>query len=211
MDRLIIIRRPTRLDALVARFNTKQQAQFYIEHLNADFKDYEAEHETYYAVLDRLVKTAQGIGNVQVIDWKFLPNFIFGKNDTVITVGQDGLIANTLKYLEAQKLIGINPDPSRWDGVLSQFSVDEAGTVIRQALNDEAAVKQVTKAKVQLSDNQVQRLFSVLSPPVRISALNRGWEKTASSFPTAFKMIILILIIRLSRVFPLQIPKAISW
>ena len=155
MDRLIIIRRPTRLDALVARFNTKQQAQFYIEHLNADFKDYEAEHETYYAVLDRLVKTAQGIGNVQVIDWKFLPNFIFGKNDTVITVGQDGLIANTLKYLEAQKLIGINPDPSRWDGVLSQFSVDEAGTVIRQALNDEATVKQVTKAKVQLSDNQV--------------------------------------------------------
>ena len=155
MDRLIIIRRPTRLDALVARFNTKQQAQFYIEHLNADFKDYEAEHETYYAVLDRLVKTAQGIGNVQVIDWKFLPNFIFGKNDTVITVGQDGLIANTLKYLEAQKLIGINPDPSRWDGVLSQFSVDEAGTIIRQALNDEVTVKQVTKAKVQLSDNQV--------------------------------------------------------
>ena len=42
MDRLIIIRRPTRLDALVARFNTKQQAQFYIEHLNADFKDYDS-------------------------------------------------------------------------------------------------------------------------------------------------------------------------
>ena len=84
-----------------------------------------------------------------------IANFIFGKNDTVITVGQDGLIANTLKYLEAQKLIGINPDPSRWDGVLSQFSVDETGPVIRQALNDEAAVKQVTKAKVQLSDNQV--------------------------------------------------------
>lgn len=155
MDRLIVIRRPTRLDSLVARFNTKQQAQFYIEHLQADFKDYEAEHETYYAVLDTLVKTAQKIGNVQLIDWKFLPNFIFGKKDLAITVGQDGLIANTLKYLDGQKLIGINPDTGRWDGVLSQFSVNEAESVIKRTLNNEANIKQVTKAKVQLSDNQV--------------------------------------------------------
>jgi len=142
MDRLIVIRRPTRLDSLVARFNTKQQAQFYIEHLQADFKDYEAEHETYYAVLDTLVKTAQKIGNVQLIDWKFLPNFIFGKKDLAITVGQDGLIANTLKYLDGQKLIGINPDTGRWDGVLSQFSVNEAEAVIKRTLNNEANIKQ---------------------------------------------------------------------
>jgi hypothetical protein len=34
--------------------------------------------------------------------------------------GQDGLAANTLKYLKnAQPVIGVNPDPGRWDGVLA--------------------------------------------------------------------------------------------
>ena len=39
MDRLIIIRRPTRYHALVARIKTKQQAQIYIEQLKADIKE----------------------------------------------------------------------------------------------------------------------------------------------------------------------------
>ena len=155
MDKLIIIHRPTRLDSLVAKFNTRQQAKFYIEHLNADFSDYEQEHERYYAELDHLSKIAQAIGKTQLVDWKYLPNFLFGKNDLVITIGQDGLVANTLKYLDEQKLIGINPDSGRWDGVLSQFSVEESDLMIRRALNDDVSIKQVTKAKVQLSDNQV--------------------------------------------------------
>lgn len=109
MNKIIIVSRPTRLDALVARFNTKRQAQFYIEHLNADFTDYEDEHETYYAALRTLTKTAQKIGAAQTLDWKFLPNFVFGKNDLVITIGQDGLIANTLKYLDGQNSSASTP------------------------------------------------------------------------------------------------------
>jgi NAD kinase len=154
MEKIIIVHRPTRLDSLVAKFNTRQQAKFYVEHLNADFSDYELEHEVYYSELDKLSKISQQIGNVQLLGWKYLPNFMFGKKDLVITIGQDGLVANTLKYLDDQKLIGINPDFNRWDGLLSQFSVDESELIIKQTLNDESVIKQVTKAKVQLSDNQ---------------------------------------------------------
>jgi len=155
MDKLIIIHRPTRLDSLVAKFNTRQQAKFYVEHLNSDFSDYEMEHERYYHELDHLSKIAHSIANAQLVDWKFLPNFMFGKNDLVITIGQDGLIANTLKYLNDQRLIGINPDMSRWDGILSQFSVEESELIIKRTLNNEANVRQVTRAKVLLSDKQV--------------------------------------------------------
>jgi NAD kinase len=155
MEKILIIHRPTRLDSLVAKFNTRQQAKFYVEHLNADFSDYENEHERYYSELERLQRIAQTRGNVQLIDWKFLPNFLFGKNDLVVTIGQDGLVANTLKYLADQKVIGINPDPGRWDGALSQFSVDEAASIIDKALCNRSPVSQVTKAKIQLSDNQV--------------------------------------------------------
>jgi NAD kinase len=155
MNKIIIIHRPTRLDSLVARFNTKQQAKFYIEHLNGDFTDYETEHDIYYQSLDSLMKISAANGNIQLVDWKYLPNFIFAKNDLVVTIGQDGLVANTLKYLSEQKVIGINPDFKRWDGVLSQFSVSEADLIIKQALNSEVRVQKVTKAKVTLSDNQV--------------------------------------------------------
>jgi NAD kinase len=154
MAKIIIVHKPTRLDALVAKFNTVQQAEFYIEHLHGSFADYEQEHETYYNALSELSAAASLFGKVQLVDWKFLPNFIFGRDDLVVTIGQDGLIANTLKYLDGQKLIGINPDPGRWDGVLSPFSVDDSKKIIKAALSGDVPVRKVTKAKIKLSDSQ---------------------------------------------------------
>ncbi|HCL56004.1 MAG TPA: sugar kinase [Spirochaetia bacterium] len=154
MEKIIVISRKTRLDSLVVRFNTRQQAQFYVERLGGDFSDYEREHQVYYQALEKLVSHAEQFGNVQVIDWKFLPNFIFGPHDLVLTVGQDGLVANALKYLESQKLIGFNSDPSRWDGTLSNFQVEEALKIIPDSFENKSLVKQITKAKVVLSDGQ---------------------------------------------------------
>src|SRR5207249_8312571 len=98
-NKIILVTRPTRLDELVARFNTVGQAQFYIEHLGADFSDYQREDENYRNALQDVRMDLERLGRVQIIDRTFLPNFIFGENDTVVTLGQDGLVANTLKYL----------------------------------------------------------------------------------------------------------------
>ena len=38
--KIVIIKRKTRLEDLIMRFNTVSQARFYIEHLGADFDDY---------------------------------------------------------------------------------------------------------------------------------------------------------------------------
>ena len=51
--KIVLIVRPTRLDDLVTRFNTVQQAQFYVEHLGADFSDYLIEHKHYRAAVQR--------------------------------------------------------------------------------------------------------------------------------------------------------------
>jgi hypothetical protein len=42
-----------------------------------------------------------------------------------VALGQDGVVANTLKYLNGQFLIGVNPDPKRYDGVLFPFGVSD--------------------------------------------------------------------------------------
>ena len=46
-NKIILVIRRTRLADLVARFNTVQQARFYVEHLGADFSDYENEDARY--------------------------------------------------------------------------------------------------------------------------------------------------------------------
>lgn len=152
--KIILVTRKTRLDELVARFNTVAQAQFYVEHLGADFADYGREHETYYQSLAEARAILGGLGRVQVLDRLLLPNFIFGPADIVVAIGQDGLVANTLKYLTAQVLIGVNPDPRRWDGVLLPFRVNDLKTIVPEVLKAKRPLKEVTLAKVTLNDGQ---------------------------------------------------------
>ena len=154
-NKIILVTRRTRLDDLIARFNTEDQARFYIEHMGADFADYQAEDMTYKCA----VKQAQDIlcehGRVQVVDRAFVPNFIFGNRDTVIALGQDGLVANVMKYLDGQQLIGVNPDSSRWEGVLLPFTVTDLEHLMRDVFAQRREIKQVTMAKAQLNTGQV--------------------------------------------------------
>src|SRR5512139_2424327 len=87
-NKIVLVTRPTRLAELVVRFNTVSQARFYVEHQGADFKDYLREDETYHHALVEAQGALGQLGRVQVIDRGFLPNFVFGPEDTVVTLGQ---------------------------------------------------------------------------------------------------------------------------
>src|SRR6267143_1164098 len=101
-NKLILVTRPTRLAELTARFNTVAQARFYVEHLGADFSDYQQEDETYRGALREVQTLLARLGRLQTVDRGFVPNFLFGPEDFVVALGQDGLVANTLKYLNGQ-------------------------------------------------------------------------------------------------------------
>jgi Predicted sugar kinase len=154
-NKIVVVKRNTRLEDLVGRFNTVSQAKFYIEHLGADFSDYLKEDEIYKQAIAQAQMILGAFGRVQVVNRPFLPNFIFGPGDLVVVVGQDGLVANTMKYLDAQLLIGVNPDPGRWDGVLLPFMTDDLKRVVPEIIGNHRPVKEVTMAKAQLNDGQV--------------------------------------------------------
>src|SRR4051812_47883523 len=97
--KIILVVRATRLADLKARFATKEQAKFYVSRLGADFGDYEGEDATYQKAIIQAQQTLGALGRVQVVQRTFLPNFVFGAQDIVVALGQDGLVANTLKYL----------------------------------------------------------------------------------------------------------------
>ncbi|MBA3035862.1 MAG: sugar kinase [Desulfobacterium sp.] len=153
-NKIVLIVRKTRLDELVARFNTESQARFYVEHLGADFSDYKREHEKYKASVQDAQRILSRMGRLQPADREFITNFIFGHTDTVVVLGQDGLVANVLKYLNGQSVVGVNPDPDRWEGVLLPFSVPDLPKIISDVFSGSRLIREVTMAKAELNNGQ---------------------------------------------------------
>ena len=171
-DKIVIIVRRTRLDDLIARFNTEDQARFYIEHLGADFSDYQREDRVYKRAVGEAEEILFRYGRVQVVDRSFVPNFIFGPRDVVVAIGQDGLVANVLKYLSGHLLVGVNPDPERWDGVLLPFTVSDLALVAPEILSEKRPVNEVTMAEAVLNTGEVLRGVNDLfiGPKTHVSA-----------------------------------------
>ena len=154
-NKIVLIVRATRLADLRARFATKQQAKFYVNRLGADFSDYEREDEAYQAAIRDAQQTLSELGRVQIVQRAMLPNFVFGPADTVIALGQDGLVANTLKYLDGQPLLGVNPDPRRYDGQLLPFRVPDMSKILPEVFAGRRAVRHVSMALAKLNTGLV--------------------------------------------------------
>ncbi len=158
-NRIVLITRRTRLQELITRFNTVTQAQFYVEHAGLDFSDYLLEDQTYQRVLSSTTAVLSELGRLHVMDRTFLPNYVFSSHDIIVTLGQDGLVANTLKYLDGQPIVGVNPDPRRWDGALLPFQINDLRKLMPDVFERRRKLHQVTLAEVHLQDGQ--RLLAV--------------------------------------------------
>ena len=154
-NKIILVTRPTRIAELSRRFSTRSQAKFWISHLGQDFSDYEHEDEHYTRAVREAEKILDGIGRVQMIDRAFLPNFVFGPQDVVVVLGQDGLVANTVKYLNGQPVVGVNPDPARWDGQLLPFRVPDLKKIMPQVIKQTRPTKTATMAMATLNTGEV--------------------------------------------------------
>lgn len=152
--KIILVHRETRVDGLIRRHNTRDQASFYIKSRGDKFSDYLDEDRELKLALADIEKNSRGYGRVQLLERSFLPNFLFGPDDIVIVAGQDGLVASTLKYLKGQPLIAINPAPQRFDGLLLPFKFRDINRVLHSVLNNRFAAKTVTMAQAELNDGQ---------------------------------------------------------
>jgi len=183
VDNVIIVRSKTRLEQLTERFNTQAQAEFYITqsksafrakkaasksksikiapHNNdSDFSLYEVEHRTFNNSFKKLQKLIEKKLKFKIIYQDFLPNYIFSENDLIIVIGQDGLVANTAKYANNIPIIAVNPDTSRYDGVLLPFSVKDISVILEKVLNKNYNYKMVTMAETILNDDQKLLAFN---------------------------------------------------
>ncbi|AEF98533.1 sugar kinase [Methylomonas methanica] len=152
--RFVLVTRKTRLQELIERFNTWPQAKFYLEHNQVDAQDYLDEHDLYQRRLQEAERILKPLGRFQLLERRLLPNYQFAPTDIVVTIGQDGLVANTLKYLDGQPVIAINPDPGRWDGKLLPFEIGDLQKAVTQTMAGKSACKTITFAEAKTNDGQ---------------------------------------------------------
>lgn len=158
----IIVRAKTRLDQLKARYNTSAQARFVVERAGGQFDDYEAEQDRLDAAVSQVQRELVGVVKSKVVDREFLPSFIFADNQVVVVVGQDGLVANAAKYVRGRPLVGVNPDPARYDGVLLPFRPEACRAAVQRVVRGDFPVQTQPLAQATLQDGQRLLAFNEL-------------------------------------------------
>jgi hypothetical protein len=100
--RVVLVTRHTRIDELIFRHNTLAQARFVVESQGLAFDDYLAEDQLFKMQLTKVKAELDRVGRLHHIDRELLPGYLFREDDIVLALGQDGLVVNTLKYLDSQ-------------------------------------------------------------------------------------------------------------
>ncbi len=188
IDYAIIVRNKTRLEMLIERFNTKAQAKFYIERSGGNFEDYEIEHQNFHQSLSLVQRQLSTIIKNKIVERNFLPSFLFNENQVVIVVGQDGLVANTAKYVNEIPIVAVNPDVERYDGFLLPFNPGNFIGAVEKVMADNFNTKTATLAEATLNDGQRLLAFNDLfigasshvSARYKISYNNKTEEHSSS-------------------------------
>lgn len=181
--RIAVVTRETRMDRVLQRYATRGLARHVYKRAKMDFaaqagdldlvaagesagekefRDLEREDTTYHEAVQELVKSLDFDIPVQTLRREYLPTYDFERCAVVVVIGQDGLVANVAKYVGNVPIVGVNPDPSRFDGVLLPFGVANARPAVAKALKGDAAVREVTLAEALLQDGQRLLAFNDL-------------------------------------------------
>lgn len=128
----------------------------------AAFTQYEAEHRQYSVALEQLRAELELGFPVTLVERRYVPTYEFRNAMLVVVIGQDGLVANTAKYVGDLPIIGVNPDPQRYDGVLLPYQVHQVRGAVESVLADRAQLQLVTMAQARLNDGQQILAFNDL-------------------------------------------------
>ncbi|HEX8326917.1 MAG TPA: sugar kinase [Hymenobacter sp.] len=169
LEYAIVIKSKTRYEMLLERFNTAGQAKFYLKRKagkeddsEAEFEEYAQEHARIEAAVAQVQRELTGVVKSKIVEREFLPSFLFADNQLVIVVGQDGLVANAAKYVRGRPLVAVNPDPTRYDGVLLPFRPETCRAAVQRVVADKAPIRVHQLAEANLNDGQRLLAFNDL-------------------------------------------------
>lgn len=152
--RVVVVTRPTEYEALLARHGTREQARFFLGQRGRGLGELDERHRRREAALGAVSAAIPGRWRRARIDRADLSRFVFGPEDVAVVVGQDGLVANAAKYLRGQRVLGVNPDPRSYDGVLAAHPAEAVADLLPGAATGAGRVEERTMVSARLDDGQ---------------------------------------------------------
>ena len=148
--RIVFATRESDYERLIARHGTRDQARFFLETRGQKLEDAERPHAELLDALQRCRAAAPPDWRQAQVKRADFDRFLFAPEDIVVAVGQDGLVANIAKYLNGQPVLGINPSPQRYDGVLVKLAPDRLAALLPATQAGQAKVQNRTMVEAHL-------------------------------------------------------------
>lgn len=153
--RVLVVTRATELARLVAMHGTLGQARFFLRargQSEEPLREAHARQEEALAIVRRAIPDEW---RSMRLDRAELSRFVFEPADVVVAVGQDGLVANVAKYLTSQRVIGVNPDPSRYEGALVRHEPRALPELLRATVASRVSIEARTMVRARTDDGQL--------------------------------------------------------
>ncbi|PJI93613.1 hypothetical protein [Luteimicrobium subarcticum] len=156
--RAVVVHRRTELDELLDRHGTRGQAEFFLRTRGRTLDAVQRAHDAVAAARATVAGAVPSDWALAEVERADLGRFLWAPEDVVVVVGQDGLVANVAKYLDAQPVLGVDPAPGANPGVLVRHDAASAARLLadpsgRHGL-DRAEVVPLTTVRARLDDGQ---------------------------------------------------------
>ena len=154
VPRVVVVTRPSEYESLLWRHGTHEQARFFLAGRGQSIDGASERHQRQGAALAVVSRAIPAKWRRSQVTRADLSRFVFEDGDVVVTVGQDGLVANVARYAGASPVVGINPDPARYDGVLARHAPERLGALLPRVVGGDCAVESRTRCEVRTDDGQ---------------------------------------------------------
>lgn len=158
--RAVLVTRKTELDELIAKVGTLAQARFVLKsrglgaQATSPIDELNHRHERQEAAIHEVLGALPRTWRRARVSREELDRFLFEPEDFVIALGQDGLVANTAKYLVGQPVLGINPLPELYEGVLVRYPSAAAADAFATFEQHRLTTESRTMVQATLADGQ---------------------------------------------------------
>lgn len=152
--RVVVVTRETELQLLLARHATVGQAEFFLKARGQSLAEVRRRHKLLEEAVATVLRAIPVVWRVSRILRRDLSRFLFEPGDTIVAVGQDGLVANMAKYLDGQYVIGVNPDPGTNAGVLVPHPPRAVADLLPAAVGRTARTATSVMARASLDDGR---------------------------------------------------------
>ncbi|MEU9418081.1 hypothetical protein [Streptomyces sp. NPDC048272] len=152
--RAVLVHRRTEYEELLARHGTHGQAAFFLSSRGRSIDEVVRRHDRTREALREVAAAVPLTWRSSRVERADLDRFLFAPEDVVVVVGQDGLVANTAKYLRGQPVVGIDTDPGRNPGVLVRHRCADTAALLRAAMADGGRAEELTMVEAVADDTQ---------------------------------------------------------